>query len=167
MLNRAGKFKVDNEYYTPRSAWEQISQFIPKDKVVWEPFGYGKKHIGSPQFLRDLGCKQVVSTNENFFRVDYGDVIITNPPFDQQSLEPILKRLVHLEKPFILILPTMKLQTKYLQSALDPKHIQLILPRRTINFYQFVDGERHCRQCAFDTLYLCYKMNLEHTVNFL
>ena len=25
-------FKIDNEYFTPKSAWDNIKQFIPKNK---------------------------------------------------------------------------------------------------------------------------------------
>ena len=33
-------FDVNDEYFTPKSAWEAIKDYIPKDKVIWEAF-YG------------------------------------------------------------------------------------------------------------------------------
>ena len=36
-------FSTHDEYMTPKYAWENIKDFIPKDKVIWEPFyGDGK-----------------------------------------------------------------------------------------------------------------------------
>ena len=29
-------FEIHDDYYTPKSAWEQINHILPKDKVVWE-----------------------------------------------------------------------------------------------------------------------------------
>jgi hypothetical protein len=30
----------DDEYMTPKSAWEQIAPFIPKEKVIYEPIDF-------------------------------------------------------------------------------------------------------------------------------
>ena len=45
------KTVINNEFMTPKSAWENIKQYIPKDKVIWEAFrGDGS----SAQNLTDL-----------------------------------------------------------------------------------------------------------------
>ena len=31
-------FTKHDDYMTPKSAWEAIDQYIPKDKVVWKHF---------------------------------------------------------------------------------------------------------------------------------
>ena len=31
-------FSTHNDYYTPKSAWEQIQNFISKDKTIYEAF---------------------------------------------------------------------------------------------------------------------------------
>ncbi len=31
-------FIKHDDYMTPKSAWENIQQFIPKDKVIWRHF---------------------------------------------------------------------------------------------------------------------------------
>lgn len=33
-------FLKHDDYMTPKSAWESILQYIPKDKLIWEAF-YG------------------------------------------------------------------------------------------------------------------------------
>ena len=44
--------RTDDEYYTPKHVWEDISEVIPKDKVIWEAFkGDGR----SADYLREMG----------------------------------------------------------------------------------------------------------------
>ncbi len=45
-------YKTDDEYYTPKHAWEDIVRFIPKDKLIWEAF---KGNGDSAEHLRQLG----------------------------------------------------------------------------------------------------------------
>ena len=66
---------------TPKYAWENIQEFIPKDKLIWEAFaGNGN----SQQYLKELGFN-VICKEEDFFDVSYGEVIITNPPFSKKK----------------------------------------------------------------------------------
>ena len=37
MFNKI-KLNTNDEYYTPKIAWENIAQYLPKDKVIWESF---------------------------------------------------------------------------------------------------------------------------------
>ena len=41
----AKTFTKHDDYMTPKSAWENIKQYIPKDKVIWEAF-YGDGQSG-------------------------------------------------------------------------------------------------------------------------
>lgn len=70
-----------------------------KDKVIWESF-YGDGTSG--EFLRELGCKEVIHEPIDFFENDKGEVIISNPPFSKTK--EIMPRLKKLDKPFILIM---------------------------------------------------------------
>ena len=52
LLPEDAKGVIDNDYMTPKYAWENIKDFIPKDRVIWEAFmGDGK----SGEYLRDMG----------------------------------------------------------------------------------------------------------------
>jgi hypothetical protein len=92
---------------TPKSAWEAVKQFIPKNKVIWEPF-YGDGRSG--QILREIGF-EVIHEDEDFFQCNKGDIIVSNPPFTM--VPAVLKRLVEIGKPFVLIMPSPKICTQY------------------------------------------------------
>jgi hypothetical protein len=45
-------FLQHDDYMTPKYAWENIKEYIPKNKVIWEAF-YGDGKSG--QYLHELG----------------------------------------------------------------------------------------------------------------
>ena len=102
--------KSDNNYYTPKYAWEDIEVFLPKDKLIYEAFkGDGQ----SAEYFRELGCS-VVCEDVDFFdnKIEF-DVIVTNPPY---SFKPkIFSRLRELDKPFILLVPVSTITKKFYQ----------------------------------------------------
>jgi len=160
-------FSMHDDYMTPFSAWEAISHFIPKDKVIWEPFvGDGK----SGEYLRQLGCKEVIHITEDFFASNRGEVIVTNPPFSKSK--DVLKRLKQLDKPFIVIMPCSKICTSYFRNNYKDTDsaIEIIIPRKRIHFAKMVDGvvdESVKSSCNFDCFYYCYKMNLPRGIVWL
>ena len=139
-----------DDYETPKEAWEAIAHLIPRDKVVWEPFYMNGK---SGEYLRELGFN-VIHENEDFFQHNKGDIVVSNPPFSKKK--EIIKRLVELQKPFILIMPDSALTTKCTKIP----GLQLIVPKKRI---QFVEG----KNVSFGCLYYCYLMNLENDITFL
>ena len=148
----AGK---NDEFYTLEQDWKNIEPYIPKDKVVWEAFSNGD--FEGVDYLRRI-CQEVVSHTGDFFDNDEGEIVITNPPFSIKR--KVLERLKELEKPFIMILPTLSLQTKYMK-ALFGDDIQVILPSRKMSYYKIIDGEKKIyNQISWYSCYVCYKMNL-------
>jgi len=158
-------FLKHDDYMTPKSAWDNIKQFIPKDKVIWEAFyGDGK----SAEYLRELGFSNVIHEPINFFDNDLGDIIITNPPFS--LVKEIMPRLAKLDKPFILIMPSSKICTSFIRDNFIDKKMQIIIPRRRIHFEKHVDGkvpENYKSGCNFDCFYYCYKMDLKNDITWL
>jgi hypothetical protein len=156
-------FLKHDDYMTPKYVWENIKTFIPKDKVIWEAFmGDGK----SGEYLTELGFN-VIHEPIDFFDNDKGDIIVSNPPFSK--VKEIMKRLLVLDKPFILILPSSKINTSYFREWKD-KHLQIIIPRKRIHFYKLVDGKQSEKQknaCNFDCFYYCYKMDLPNDIVWL
>jgi hypothetical protein len=158
-------FLKHDDYMTPFSAWENITEYIPKDKIIWESFyGDGK----SKEHLLKLGCKEVIHENIDFFEEDRGEVIISNPPFS--LAKDIMPRLAQLDKPFIMLMPSAKINTKYVRDNFKNKKLQIIIPRRRIQFVKLVDGkepEKQENKCNFDCFYYCYKMGLPSDIIWL
>lgn len=155
--------KKHDDYMTPKYVWENIQHFIPKDKVIWEPF-YGDGQSGN--HLTELGFN-VIHEHVDFFENDLGDMIVSNPPFSKSK--EIMSRLKKLDKPFILILPTQKLNTSYLRENYKNSELQIIIPRKRIQFIKCVNGEKveSKNACSFDCYYYCYKMNLPRHIVWL
>ena len=157
------QLKKHDDYMTPKYVWENIQHLIPKDKVIWEPF-YGDGQSGN--HLTELGF-DVIHEPVDFFENDLGDMIVSNPPFSKSK--EVMSRLKKLDKPFILILPTQKLNTSYLRENYKNTELQIIIPRKRIQFIKFVDGEKveSKNACSFDCYYYCYKMNLPRHIVWL
>jgi len=156
-------FKKHDDYMTPKYAWENIQQFIPKDKVIWEAF-YGDGNSGN--YLRELGF-ETIHEPVDFFENDLGDIIVSNPPFSHSK--DVMNRMLVLDKPFIIIMPSSKINTSYFRAWKD-NSIQNIILRKRIRFMKLVDGkvpENWKNACNFDCFYYCYKMNLPKDIIWL
>ena len=151
-------FTKHDDYMTPKSAWQDIQKYIPKDKVIWEAF-YGDGKSGT--YLQELGF-DVIHEPVDFFENDLGEIIASNPPFS--LTKQILTRLLELDKPFILILPSSKINTQYFRIWKD-KNIQIIIPKKRIQFVK--NGTELQNKCAFDCFYYCYKINLPKDIVWL
>jgi len=156
-------FLKHDDYMTPKYAWDNIKQYIPSDKLIWEAF-YGDGKSG--EYLKELGFN-VIHEPVDFFENNLGDIIVSNPPFSKAK--DILQRLKQLDKPFIIILPCSKINTSYFRAWKD-KNIQIIIPKKRIHFEKLVEGERPDNwrnACNFDCFYYCYKMNLPKDIVWL
>jgi len=157
-------FLKHDDYMTPKYAWENIKHLIPKNKVIWEAF-YGDGKSGS--YLRELGF-DVIHEPVDFFENNLGEIIITNPPFSKSK--EVMKRLKELDKPFIIILPSSKINTSYFRDNFMNCGLQLIIPRKRIHFEKQIKGktpENWKNACNFDCFYYCYKIGLENDIVWL
>ena len=160
---RGGKmninFKNDDSYMTPKEVWESIAHLLPKDKIIWEPF-YGDGKSG--EYLTELGFK-VEHHDIDFFEdpsFNY-DIIVSNPPY---SCKPkIFKRLAELDKPFMLLLPVSTMTKKFLKVYFKDK-IQIVIPKTRIHF---VKNSVQTKGSWFDTIFIAYRMKLQHDITFL
>jgi hypothetical protein len=155
-------FLKHDDYMTPKYAWENIAHLIPKDKVNWEGFYCDGK---SGEYLTELGFN-VIHEPVDFFENDLGEIIVSNPPFSKSK--EILKRLMVIDKPFILILPSSKINTSYMRDWKD-KGLQIIIPRKRIQFEKQVEGKKveGKNACNFDCFYYCYKMGFDKDIIWL
>ena len=150
------KERKNDDYMTPKSVWESILQYIPKDKVIWEAF-YGDGKSG--EYLRELGL-EVIHEDIDFFTENRGDVVVSNPPFSKKM--EILRRLKELNKPFMLLLPASTLGTKTLQKLFPD--IQLIIPDGRISF---IKNGSNTNGVWFASFIYCWGINLPRDLIFI
>jgi len=151
-------YKNDDEYMTPKYAWEQIKQFIPRNKIIWECF-YGDGKSG--EYLKQITGNEVIHTNTDFFEVNVGDILISNPPYSCKA--KVFKRLQEIDKPFIMLVPVSTINKKYFLDYFGDK-CEIIIPPKRI---QFIKNGIQTTQSWFDVIYICYKMNLPKQINFI
>ena len=156
-------FTLHDDYMTPKYAWENIKNYIPADKVIWEAF-YGDGKSGS--YLKELGFN-VIHEPIDFFNENKGDIVVSNPPFS--GAKEVLTRLKELDKPFILIMPSSKINTTYIRNLFKDSNLQIIIPRKRIQFDKLVDGKILNVKgiCNFDCFYYCWKVNLPKDIIWL
>ena len=160
-------FMKHDDYMTPKYAWENIQKFIPKDKIIYEPF-YGDGRSGRD--LSELGFNVIhkqMDFFENVDKLEY-DLIVSNPPFS--DCKKILNKLKEVDKPFIMIMPSSKINTQYVRENYKNTALQIIIPRKRIQFIKLVDGKEPKdakNACNFDCFYYCYKIGLEKDIIWL
>lgn len=156
---------VHDDYYTRFKDWQSIECFIPRNKIVWEPFY--SPHSSSGDHLRKLGF-EVIFEDKDFFEEDLGDILVSNMPYSKKK--EIFTRLKLLAKPFIMLVPTSTLQTKYFYDLFRDERIQIIFPKTKINFDKCVDGvidEKQKDNVSFYTCFICWKIGLTKDVVFI
>jgi hypothetical protein len=159
-------FLKHDDYMTPKYAWENIKQYIPADKIIWEAF-YGDGKSGT--YLTELGFN-VIHEPIDFFEENRGDIIVSNPPFSKSN--EVLTRLKQLGKPFIVIFPSSKINTQYVRNLFmdTAEPLQIIIPRKRIHFEKKIDGktpENWKNACNFDCFYYCWKVDLPRDIVWL
>ena len=166
-LNDCPKFdKTKNDYYTKKDMWENISHLVPKSAVIWEACLLNSKSV-SMDYWKEMGYN-IVGNNTwdclNYYPINY-DMIITNPPFEPEIKQKILKQLVKIDKPFIIILNCMTIYSKFMRDIFGDniKHLQQIIPAGKIKYEVYNEETKSMEKCkdpAFYSCYLAYKMNI-------
>ena len=161
LFNHNG-FTSNDDYFTPKSAWDDIKQYIP-NKIIWEAF-YGDGKSG--QYLTELGYN-VIHEEIDFFENDLGDMVVSNPPFSK--IPQILARLIEINKPFILLMPSSKINTQYFRKLFNgDNNLQIIIPKKRINFIKhMIDDTNKKSNSNFDCFYYCWKIELVNQITWL
>ena len=160
-------FKTHDDYYTPEYVWSDINHLIPPGTIVWEACMLNAVKSKSPQYLQGLSnvAQVYYDTKLDMLKEeqkDY-DMIITNIPFGKGIKQDILKRLVELDKPFIIIINGLNIYSKYIRKIFGDKlkYLQVIHPDKKIHYDKLENGELiKTNKCSFYSVYLAYKMNL-------
>jgi len=168
-------FQTHNHYYTPYSAWEQISDFIPKNSIIYEAFLLNSNEQ-SKKNLEKLGYKVIGDRNMDFLGEILPDkstynLIVSNPPFERISSFKerknnlkycCLSKLLELNKPFIIILNSTNIFQKWFMELFKDKDIKFIFPSKKIEFDKYnEDGtvkQESGGSCSFNSVYVTYKV---------
>jgi hypothetical protein len=155
-------FTKENEndnYVTNKEDWEKIKEYIPKDKKIWSPFYCDGKQ---KEYFKEIGFDIIHEDKDFFSYTPEYDIIIDNPPFSKLRL--ILNKLKEIDKPFIIIMPSSKINAVWFQ-RLFKEHLQIIIPLKKIkcnNLNKDIDFNFN-----WGLYYYCYKMKLEKDLIFV
>ena len=159
-LKDSPNFEIYDDYYTPKSAWIKIQHLIPKDKIIYEAFTLNAHLSKSPEYLTELGFNVIHDKTANFLddkqRLTDYDIIVSNPPFETELKQEVLKKLVVVDKPFILIMNSMNTFTKYFRTIFGDniKYLQVITPGGKINFDKLETAPTTTGLAVNDIVYL-------------
>ncbi len=151
--------KDSDNYITNKEDWERIKEYIPKDKVIWSPFYCDGKQ---KEYFEEMGFN-IIHEDEDFFENNKGDIIIDNPPFSKKK--EILMRIKELDKPFILVCPSVLLVYKWFQEMFKDE-LQIIIPYNRIKFRHLESINKNYTP-PYASFYFFYKMNLEKDLIFI
>ena len=158
-----------NDFITPNYIWDylinnkEIFNKI-KDKRIWEAF-YCNGESGN--YLKSQGLN-IILENIDFFKNNKGDIVISNPPFENKK--EVINRLIELQKPFILIVPVSTINYQYTRQLKD---IQILIPPKRMKFIKYnkkdktIDKDWIKKSTAFDSIFLCWKMDLSKDIIFI
>jgi hypothetical protein len=155
-------FTIDKEsdnYITDKKGWELIKDYIPVDKKIYAPFYCDGKQ---KDYFKEMGF-DIIHEDTDFFSntFDY-DIIIDNLPFSKSR--KILEELHKINKPFILLMPSSKINAVWFQK-LFRQHLQIIIPIKKLNFTNL--NKKIDFNFNWGIYYYCYKMNLKKDLIFI
>lgn len=156
--------KDSDNYSTDPIGWEIISNYIPRNKIIWSPFfcdGSQKK------IFKNLFNLDIIHEDKDFFDKNTNpenyDLIVDNPPFSK--FKDICIRLKELDKPFILMCFSKVLLMKWFQ-RLFKDDLQIIIPFKRPTFTHLTHPKKGYTP-PYGVMYFCWKMNLDKDLIFI
>ena len=157
------KWNIHDDFYTRKKTWEQITPFINKELTLYE-FCLLNSNEQSKKYFQDLGYNVIGNKTIDFLKYnkeeEEADILISNIPFSSEIKKKILKKLVQLDKPFIIIMNSMNLFSKYFKEIFKNKDIYFIYPSTKIHYDKYEKGELQPTKnnTSFYSIYVCYKV---------
>lgn len=154
------KNNENDNFTTNKEEWKRIKDFIPLDKKIWSPFYCDGKQ---KEYFKELFDVNIIHEDKDFFSyTPQYDIIIDNPPFS--NLRKVLERIKELDKPFILLMPSSKINAVWFLKMFN-KHLQLIIPISKLNFTHLDKNKKF--NFNWGVYIYCYKMNLQKDLIFI
>ena len=173
-------FSNHDDYYTPKSAWEKIKPFIDskfgENATIFESFLLNSNEQ-SKKYLQELGYNVLGDKTTDFLSNDIPnsndyDLIVSNPPFQRvksfaerkSNLKyRCIEKLLELDKPFIIIMNSTNIHSRWYGELVRDKDIRFIYPTGKINYDKYkkggvekVKGKKSA--AAFNSIFMTYKI---------
>ena len=144
-----------DEMYTPFYAVEPLTEFLPKDKIIWCPFD--EEWSAFYRYFKENHYPVIRSSlkeEQDFFKYEpeKWDILVSNPPFSKK--DDVLKRIYSFEKPFALLLPVNSIQGKKRFSVFQ-NDIQMLVFDSRIDYHTPENMENTIRGNSFGSAYFC------------
>lgn len=162
-LKDSSVWNVHDDYYTRKISWEQVSHIIPKDKTLFE-FCLLNSNEQSKTFLTELGYNVIGNRTIDFLKENKEeeecDILVSNIPFSGDIKKKILKKLVRLDKPFVIIMNSLNIFTKYFKETFEGKELFFVFPTKKLHYDKYEKGELQPTKnnTSFYSVYVCYKV---------
>lgn len=153
------KDKESDNYITNKNAWEQIKQYIPKDKIIWSPFYCDGKQ---KEYFAEMGFDIIHEDKDFFSYTPEYDIIIDNPPFSKKK--EVFKKLHELDKPFMILCSSV-LMTSMPFFKMFKDNLQVIIPLKKISCSNLNKDKPF--NFNWGIYVYCYKMNLPRDIIWL
>ena len=156
-------FKIHDNYYTKKKVLQLLTDFIDKNKIIYE-FCLLNSNEQSKKYLEELGYKVIGNKNIDFLEYNKeeedADILVSNIPFSTDIKIKILKKLVELDKPFIIIINSLSLFSKYFKEIFKDKNIYFIFPSFKIHYDKYKNGElqKAENKTSFYSIFVTYKI---------
>ena len=151
----ADRTSSGDEVYTPFYAVEPLSEFLPKDKVIWCPFD--EEWSAFYQYFKENGYKVIrssLSDGQDFFSFEpeNWDILVSNPPFSKK--DEVLKRAFSFQKPFALLLPVNSIQGKR-RYKIFKNQIQMLVFDARVDYHTRKNMQATTKGNHFGSAYFC------------
>lgn len=146
----------DDDYETSKEILTDLLPFIKDYKIVYDPFYCNGKVIEEWKELN----KDCINEKKDAFNREHPenfDILISNIPFSCK--EKCLELGLKLNKPFILLMPIDSLGSKWIKKYFDK--LQFIIPSGR---YNFLKKGLKLKGCWFNTMWVCYGLNLKEKI---
>ena len=151
----ANRTSAGDEVYTPYYAVEPLTEFLPKDKVIWCPFD--EEWSAYYRLLSEKGYTVVRSSlkeGQDFFTYEpeKWDILVSNPPFSKK--DNVLQRAFSFGKPFALLLPVNNIQGKR-RYRIFRNRIQMLVFDGRVDYHTRKNMQETTKGNHFGSAYFC------------
>lgn len=167
---------LNTKHFAEAKALNNILKYLPKNKLIWNCWEETPdiKWQRLPANFTSVGMDLFANECEER---DNAELILCFREFGES--ERTMDRLLELDIPFITLLPTQKIGTKYMRKWADKK-LQIIVPNSRVKFDRYVYGKLEVQTnkkdpskkaplagANFDCFYYCYGLNLPNDITFM